>query len=194
MKKATHQGHCQLCGNLQKLPSGVLSNHGYMVRWQMFTGTCRGSGELPYEQSCDLIKRQIPRIEERLSTLNQERLKRLQPATEPIAMIQVWKKSTSYRRGYYDWVEAEIVSRLEKYHHNGESYTIFIGLYKDGENSLEEKLDTRPTTVLDLATKLNANYVSQCIDRRIIQTDEYLQWCQKRVEDWQPKELSLIQG
>ena len=29
MAKATHIGTCQCCGSQQKLPSGVLSNHGY---------------------------------------------------------------------------------------------------------------------------------------------------------------------
>lgn len=49
--KATHMGHCQLCGHFQKLPKGVLSLHGYSKEWGFFSGTCSGSRALPYEVS-----------------------------------------------------------------------------------------------------------------------------------------------
>src|SRR5215471_7908862 len=57
---ATHYGECQLCGHEQKLPGGgLLSLHGYSVRWNSFMGTCPGSRELPYEQSCGLLEGEI---------------------------------------------------------------------------------------------------------------------------------------
>jgi hypothetical protein len=57
--KATHYGTCQLCGSLQKLPDGVLATHGYQIHWNQFHGTCRGTGNLPFEQSKDLAEQQI---------------------------------------------------------------------------------------------------------------------------------------
>jgi len=54
-RSATHYGSCQLCGSLQKAPGGYLAKHGYDVKYGFFNGVCRGSNELPYEVSCDLL-------------------------------------------------------------------------------------------------------------------------------------------
>ena len=40
--KATHDGECQLCGRMQKLPDGRLAKHGYTTRWGFFQGVCPG--------------------------------------------------------------------------------------------------------------------------------------------------------
>lgn len=55
MAKATHAGHCQACGRLQRLPSGNLSLHGYTVDHGWFSGVCQGAKHLPFEQSIDQI-------------------------------------------------------------------------------------------------------------------------------------------
>ena len=65
--KATHYGTCQLCGSLQKLPSGVLAIHGYQVAWNQFHGTCHGTGQLPFEQSKDAAEAQLKRSEDYLT-------------------------------------------------------------------------------------------------------------------------------
>jgi hypothetical protein len=51
MKKATHNGTCQVCGREQALPYGKLSKHGYDVPFHYFRGTCPGAEFLPLEQS-----------------------------------------------------------------------------------------------------------------------------------------------
>lgn len=51
--KSTHTGECQICGRVQKLPSGRLAKHGYTVEWSQFNGVCVGSDHLPFEQSKD---------------------------------------------------------------------------------------------------------------------------------------------
>lgn len=66
--KATHYGTCQLCGSLQKLPSGVLAQHGYQIHWHEFTGICKGSGHLPFEQSKCIAEAQIVLSEEYLQS------------------------------------------------------------------------------------------------------------------------------
>jgi hypothetical protein len=53
--KATHYGTCQLCNSLQKAPGGYLAKHGYDVQYGFFNGICRGSHELPYEVSNELL-------------------------------------------------------------------------------------------------------------------------------------------
>jgi len=66
--KATHYGTCQLCGSLQKLPNGVLANHGYQVDWHQFHGICHGAGHPPFEQSKDFAVDQLRRAELFLAT------------------------------------------------------------------------------------------------------------------------------
>ena len=53
--KATHYGTCQICNSLQKAPGGRLAKHGYDVAYGFFNGVCRGSHELPYEVSNELL-------------------------------------------------------------------------------------------------------------------------------------------
>lgn len=42
MTKATHNGTCQVCGNVQA-HNGSMAKHGYTVDWGFFNGVCRGS-------------------------------------------------------------------------------------------------------------------------------------------------------
>ena len=57
--KATHFGTCQLCGSFQKLPGGVLADHGYNLNWGSFVGTCHGSRRAPFEQSKAYVEAEI---------------------------------------------------------------------------------------------------------------------------------------
>ena len=57
--RATHKGTCQVCGREQMLPRSNLSLHGYQVKWNMFTGTCPGSEELPFEQDKALAEKYL---------------------------------------------------------------------------------------------------------------------------------------
>jgi hypothetical protein len=66
--KATHYGTCQLCGSLQKLPNGVLANHGYQVTWHEFVGICHGSHHAPFELSKELAEEELRRCEQLLAT------------------------------------------------------------------------------------------------------------------------------
>jgi hypothetical protein len=50
MRKATHNGTCQVCGSTQALPGGALSNHGYTVEHHFFEGVCPGAKRRPLEQ------------------------------------------------------------------------------------------------------------------------------------------------
>lgn len=58
MTKATHNGTCQVCGNLQANNLG-LAKHGYTVTYNYFQGTCRGSERSPLELSKDLALQTI---------------------------------------------------------------------------------------------------------------------------------------
>jgi hypothetical protein len=53
MRKATHNGHCQVCGRVQALPNGgTLSLHGYRVAgFGFFNGVCHGARFAPLQES-----------------------------------------------------------------------------------------------------------------------------------------------
>jgi hypothetical protein len=55
---ATHIGNCQVCEHDQKLRGDKLVLHGYERPGHGFiVGDCPGVGELPYELSCELIRK-----------------------------------------------------------------------------------------------------------------------------------------
>ncbi len=61
--KTENTGTCQICERACKLPNGRVSLHGYKrpgTGW--ITGNCRGSHELPFEQSCDALVRFIETV------------------------------------------------------------------------------------------------------------------------------------
>jgi hypothetical protein len=67
--KATHIGTCQLCGCTQMLPNGRLAKHGYTVEYGWgFSGTCIGSGELPFEVSKDFIVKVVADTQKQIDT------------------------------------------------------------------------------------------------------------------------------
>jgi len=58
MTKHTHKGTCQICGSRQAVNNntGMIAKHGYTTRWGFFSGTCRGSDNLPLQVSCDMVQ------------------------------------------------------------------------------------------------------------------------------------------
>jgi hypothetical protein len=70
--RATHLGLCQVCGARHKAGrhDKRLALHGYTVQFGSFNGSCRGSGELPFELSCDLVKWSIASAKEQVEKLS----------------------------------------------------------------------------------------------------------------------------
>lgn len=192
MAKATHNGECQLCGKIQKLPSGVLSNHGYTVKWNMFEGICPGSRKLPYELSCELIKSQVPVIQERLKNLGQKRIQLLSSSTEPKAWVHVYLKSINK----YLWKEVELTKESREC--NSHQWKVVIMCFSDEGKEIREEINKAGVDsslpILDIATNLNHKYVLSCLDSRIKQMQDYLVWCERRISEWQLAELKIIAG
>lgn len=71
------EGECQICENRQRLRDGFLVLHGYRrPGYGHVEGDCPGTGALPYERSCELLKqyaaglrREIPLARKRLHDL-----------------------------------------------------------------------------------------------------------------------------
>lgn len=60
MKTAKFLGNCQICEGDFKARKGVMVHHGYKRPGHGYiVGDCPGVAELPYEQSCEIIKGQL---------------------------------------------------------------------------------------------------------------------------------------
>lgn len=187
MSKATHKGECQLCGRIQRLPKSKLSLHGYTVQWQMFEGTCLGSRELPYEQSCDLIVNQIPSIQAKIAAMKLYKNQLLESSNQE-AYTRVYLRST---RSYH-WKKVKLIEVQKQNEHSGWKWTEIHALYNDGDRQVSEKEESYGETLLECAARLNKAYAEGQLTKNIIQLEQYLDWCENRVNKWELKELQKI--
>lgn len=66
--RAGGSGTCQICAGNQALVSGKIALHGYQRPGLGFIqGRCRGSGELPFEVSCEVLRGWIAMLRRRLT-------------------------------------------------------------------------------------------------------------------------------
>jgi len=72
--QATHQGTCQVCGCVHKVSntSGKIATHGYTVDHGFFNGECSGRHQLPFEVSCDFLKKHIESMVALIPTIDPE--------------------------------------------------------------------------------------------------------------------------
>ncbi len=64
MAKATHNGTCQACGNVQANTPNGIAKHGYTVDWGFFNGVCPGSDRPALEISRHYADGTIQRLED----------------------------------------------------------------------------------------------------------------------------------
>jgi hypothetical protein len=183
--KATHSGHCQACGSLQKLPNGKLSLHGYKVMGGFFSGVCRGARELPFELSCDLVQTFVNEATAHKSELEAFVVKLRKPATTAKAWISNYEGHT-YGRNNYKMRYVEIVETVT--HYTGGSYSRFnyVANGTNGKTNVthEVRSYTSARTLLELCTQLNAEYASRIEARDIRNLTNYIKWQSARVANW----------
>jgi hypothetical protein len=163
--KATHRGNCQLCDRLQKLPSGVLSNHGYEVKWHEFLGTCPGSRELPYQLSCDAIKRSLPTTDAHIVATH-DYIKKLQERSGAIGFLRVYDKSQYY------WTEVEFLKN--EYGR--------IGFKFNEKISFSHCLESNE--VESTARFYDEKYIETILKPKLKYLINYREWSIKRIQDW----------
>lgn len=103
--RAGGSGSCQICSGDWALMRGLISLHGYKRPGLGFiTGSCMGANELPYEQSCDVLKKYVAMLT-KLRTDAHDRLAKLPFATEITVSIDEYKNGrwvpnpTMFRKG-----------------------------------------------------------------------------------------------
>jgi hypothetical protein len=179
--KAIHTGECQNCGRRQKLPGGLLAKHGYRIVWGQFEGACVGSGELPFEVSCDLIERFIARAQERKAAIQAAIVTLSQPATTPKAWYHEYMPSLADGRKGYHWREITIFANGRwLYFHN----------HRDKVEQLTPKYGSW-SDPLEAATALNTKRAA-AFQTTIEEIEEFIAWQQRRVAAWKPVELKPI--
>jgi hypothetical protein len=166
MKKATHTGECQICGNTQALPSGLLSKHGYTVNWGFFHGVCSGHGKQPFELSCDDIALVVEQVRAQLAKTQAERHELL---TGPVSY---WVREITTRSWvrFSDLVAANAHTETKTNRHGNE---VLIS-------------SNKPSSV--------AQYVQYAIDTLIVDMENYIEWQTERMANWAPKALTPIDG
>jgi len=180
MAKSTHKGTCQGCGAMQKLPNGVLSKHGYTVDWGFFNGVCGGANHAPFEESTDLIEGFIVSATEQKKRIEAEMAK-LAEAVDP---NDVWRYT--YQNHKYFWEKRVLVLDGEY-----ETFKTWKWVIKKGERKGSEKIShygKSPDTIEEAVKFENARYIRH-LERHITEIDNYIEWQEKRVAEWEPKPL-----
>lgn len=189
---ATHYGECQLCGHTQKLPGGgLLSLHGYSVKWNCFMGTCPGSRGLPYEQSTDLLAGQISREEGEI-----ERLK---------MNIETYTSKSNKRVWVQEWVGAQGRNDSSGYMWRlleSNEYTIEKGEFTcviKWTTLARGKQKPEAKNIGSFKLQSDAGIIREANARRvsgykadIAQRKQYIKWLQERITNWVQRDLRPV--
>jgi len=179
MAKATHEGTCQICGRLQKLPNGRLSNHGYTVQWGFFSGTCFGAHGKPFEESTDLILHMIKQCKENIIKVKEE-IEELKVAKGDKA----WKHVYDRRRGVMVWKHVQVIE-VEKH-----SYKHYNNYILDGKTySGGQMACCFPKSMEEAVLEFNKYYIDGKLVKDIAQLESYIAWQEERIKNWKPGTL-----
>lgn len=188
MKKATHTGHCQVCGSEQMLPGGVLSLHGYTKRCGFFSGTCRGAKHLPFEQDISLIKGAIASAKAYATTtrLEADRRENMTDANNVFRLVYI-SASIGGRR---DYGYREVQGRIENRPVKGETQTWdnFYFVFDYRGQSVDDRIhDTGP---LEKLVKSHNQEAASHLRELAKKADDYVAWQQGRIKNWKPSPLT----
>ena len=175
--KATHVGECQVCGATQKLPSGMLSLHGYTVQWGFFSGICGGANALPFELDKTLAERMLADVKgRRVATLKQIEGSR----DNPKAWMYVNYSTERYGSNDRRWVVCEYRVEDEVYYYL---------------NPVTDKWDRWGSSSLDeLLRKATEDRIQRVFEPTLRQFDRYISWATARLKDWAVKPLVAIKS
>lgn len=182
-EKATHQGSCQVCGRLQKLPDGVLAKHGYNVTFGFFNGTCWGSGHKPFEKAFDLVQKSV--------NLATEQRDRLLQAVAELESAPITNEAPFYRyitaktRREYSGYREEIVKLCL----NSVSERVWDIEFSDGKREPGFRYSLYGT-LEEIVNKLRSERIEQ-YNKDIENRNSYIRWQQHRIDTW--KEQPLVE-
>ena len=178
-RKATHQGTCQVCGRLQKLPHG-LSVHGYTTQFGFFSGTCRGTYGKPFEKSHDLISKAI---EDAKKLIEKHGVEVWDLSSRPKF---IWTRS--YNTKNQPWVKCgyEVVDGYIQL--TGQTLSPPFVSSQCVNNLGLRKIHLRNRNVNDVVVDANQERVSY-LRRTVKELESYIEWQEQRIADWKPTEI-----
>jgi hypothetical protein len=180
--QATHKGHCQVCGSLQKLPNGRMAKHGYTTKHGFFEGTCAGSDKLPYQVSCELIPASIDAANNLLA-----------PIADKIAMVAAQANegkvvtSETDRDGFTTYT-IHTVETANNTHSEG---VTSVSIYFTNENGKRIEIAcnwsvddaNEHVTVAQAATKFNRIQITR-LQQKAAPINHFITVQTKRLADW----------
>lgn len=192
-QQATHIGECQICGHVQKLPNGFLSLHGYTKKWGFFSGTCNGSRYLPFEQSKDRIQQAVDSVKKSIESAKQNAADIL--ASDAfyiwIYVAATWQvRQSGYREVKLTEAEVSLDGRFIKFIDpktgaEAKEQRSSLSVQPDGNGGW------RSPEIADFAKESREKKARQ-IQARIKEMQMYVEWQEKRMADWAPKELKPV--
>lgn len=184
--KATNKGTCQICGRIQKLPDGRLSQHGYTTRWGFFSGVCCGSGQLPFEQSKDLVDGAIEGAEKRLASIQAEQ----ETLRAPVAPGETtaWKKVHTGDLGG-SWHQVQVSAEQVPYSDGRGSFTRFHRTVVKGERVPQTAwTECGNPTLEEVIRRMNSRRADD-LEGAVTQLRQYCSWQRQRIAQWKPAPL-----
>ena len=190
MTKATHEGTCQICGSNQKLPSGVLSKHGYNLDFGFFSGVCQGEGHAPFEKSTEATAFVILSVKAQLVHAKKRRQERLENKKTVVATMRLRTNGQSRHKT----VELTAVQLTVDQYGSGltSSYTEnnYYGTFKVASIPMPPRYDTSKENMILAA---NEFHVRRVMDVEIAQMEKYIDWQEERVANWVEKLLTPVE-
>lgn len=184
--KATHKGHCQVCDHVQMLPGGRLAKHGYTKRWGFFSGTCFGSGNLPFEQDKTLIDHAIDRAISRRHAIQHE-INVLKETISTKAWMYLYFLSKGKIAGYYRWQQVELQEVRDQWgvdiRYMDPADKEEVSLRTIAGLPFEAKSDAKVA-----AGHFNGKYVIN-LEKQLENIGDYIKWQQSRIANWIEKPL-----
>lgn len=197
MAAATHDGTCQICGSVQRLPNGRLAKHGYTTRWGFFEGVCPGSGDLPYEQSIGLILDAAERAEKAAQDLVAQArgLREDRTGTKTWVRVYVparWIGGGKRAASHYAWREVELREEVKTTDYGTFSRFLYETEKTDLHNRTsvvtDEVKDYRVKTMED-AVAVGRGQYADSLDDAAAKRLGYAKWQRERIVGWTEQEL-----
>jgi hypothetical protein len=185
-RKATHTGHCQICGREHKINvnNGRIANHGYSIELGFFMGSCFGSGGLPIEISSDLIKQGISENNDFINDSNKLIKQLTNSQNRTVYIGETFNRTHVYGKGQLSQVGDDFIITFPEYSNHNYKYP--TGKKVD---LLFEGLHGKDIGII--STSLNQEYVNR-IGRQIVAATDHGEFMQSRLDSWKPGKLTAI--
>jgi hypothetical protein len=160
---------------MQKLPGGVLANHGYTVRWGFFSGTCTGSGHRPFETHTDRIEAAIDGATRSAQAARAEASELRQPQHDTGAWYLEHVPADGRVQSFRRWIRVELRS--------SESGIVF------DVNGKTKRSTCYGKGLRETAAEMNAARAAT-LENDAKKMDEYVAWQRERIAGWTPRPLA----